>query len=277
MLEQLDYYTFYGAVIAMALFELVLPKRRPSLGLATRWTTNLGLFLCNNIGLRLALPIGMVELARAQAAEGLLLLSVQSLPLWASVAITILILDFWSYAGHRLMHRWPLLWRAHQVHHIDLDLDFTTSARNHPLELLFTYPVFIALVALLHLPPEGALLYAAISQMAALLTHANLAWPKPLEPAIRLLLVTPNMHAVHHSAERSETDSNYGLVFSFWDRLFGSYVAPTAEREARRTIGLEYCREERDMRLDRALLLPFVAQPGRQSPKEGLMPSQPAE
>lgn len=276
MLEQLHYYGFYGAIIAFALLELVRPWRRQELGLTTRWSANVGLFLCNSIGLRLILPIGMVEWASAQALEQPLLLSLHSLPLWAGIAVSLLVLDLWSYTAHRLMHNWALIWRAHQVHHIDLDVDFTTSARNHPLELLFSYPGYIVLIAAFQLPVEGVILFAILSQLAGIWTHANVRWPIPFERTVRLLLVTPNMHAVHHSAERSETDSNYGTIFSFFDRIFGSYTEPTAEREAKRVIGLEYCREERDMRLDRALLLPFLSQPGRRE-RSSVTPVQPAE
>jgi sterol desaturase/sphingolipid hydroxylase (fatty acid hydroxylase superfamily) len=191
------------------------------------------------------------------------------------VAVAVAVLDLSKYAEHRIFHRFRCLWRIHLVHHADTDLDITTAERHHPLEILLTYPIMLALVAFLALPPEGVAFYAVLSSVVTIWSHADVRWPEQLQTILRVIFVTPDMHEVHHSANRTETDSNYGVVFSIWDRTLGTYVAPTQERSVQRIIGLEYLRDPRDHRLLRTLALPFVRDPCTQQHEKPL--SEPAE
>lgn len=270
LVSTLHYHVFYGAIILLALLELWVPWRTQRIDPAVRWPTNF-VFFAGNVGLeRVLLPITAMELA---AAGGVGLVDWHALPVWLAILAAVLALDLWKYIEHRLFHGVHLLWRLHRVHHADTEMDFTTAERHHPLEALATYPAIFGLVFLLGLPAAGIGAFAVLAGVVNLWSHANVRWPGPVDRTLRAIFVTPGMHVVHHSAARRETDSNFGLIFSVWDRLFGTYVASSPARDRARILGLEYFRGEEDLRLKRSLLLPFLAQETAGANETGLHPS----
>ncbi len=208
--------------------------------------------------LRLLVPISALAVAHAAAHMDFGLLSLAVLPGAVTIALGMVLLDFWKYAEHRLMHAVPLLWRFHSVHHADPDVDFTTAERHHPVEALFGGGGFLLAVFLLGVPPLAVVLYVLIAAVVAVLAHANIRLPNAMDRALRKAMVTPAVRVVHHSAERRETDSNFGIVLTLWDRMLGTYRGPTEAADRARVLGLEYFRDQRDTRLDRVLVLPFL-------------------
>ncbi len=250
---------FYGTVMLLALVELLCPWRAPSTDLGRRWLTNIGLWAGNQAILWLVLPLTVLAVAQTAHDQGVGLLRVAPLPEVLAVGLGILILDLVKYAEHRLSHALPILWRLHRVHHSDVDVDFTTAQRHHPLESLLGGLVMLAVVYAFGVPPLAVVLYILAAGSVALISHANLRLPEGVDRAARLLLVTPTTHGVHHSAQRHETDSNFGLVSTLWDRLFGTYRSPQPQEDRTRVLGLEYFRSAHDARLDRVLVQPFLA------------------
>ena len=250
---------FYGTVMLLAVVELLRPWRSQSTNLGRRWLTNIGLWVGNQGILWLVLPLTVLAVAQAAHDQGVGLLNIWPLPDALAVVLGLLILDLVKYAEHRLSHALPILWRLHRVHHSDVDVDFTTAQRHHPLESLLGGVVMLAVVYGVGVPSLAVVLYMLAAGSVALISHANLRLPEVMDRMARLLLVTPMTHGVHHSALRHETDSNFGLVLTIWDRLFGTYRSPHLQEDRDRVLGLEYFRGGRDARLDRVLLQPFLA------------------
>ena len=248
---------FYATIISLVIAETIAPRRRDTASLGRRWLTNIALFLLGQACHRLLVPVSALAVAQAAASEGFGVLSLASLPAVATIALGVLLLDMWKYAEHRLVHAVPLLWRFHSVHHADPDVDFTTAERHHPFETLFAAGGFLLVVFVAGVPPLAVALYVLIAGVVAVLTHANMRLPNALDRALRAAVVTPAVHVIHHSAERRETDSNFGILLTLWDRVFGTYRAPTAAADDARVLGLEYFRDPRDTRLDRVLAQPF--------------------
>ena len=249
----------FGVVAAVfglfALIEFVSPRRTPLRG--RRWVTNLLLFGIDTLLVRLAVPLLMVGTAALAAERGWGLFNWVPLPPWAGVIAAIVALDLALYLQHWATHRVPLLWRLHKVHHADPSFDVTTAARFHPLEIGFSMLFKMAVVAMLGLPVLGVFLFEVVFNIATLFTHANFSLPGGVERPFRSVLVTPDMHRIHHSSFRRETDSNYGTLLSGWDRLFGTYVGDAARGQDGIEIGLQAYQDERPHRLGWSLLLPF--------------------
>ncbi|MDO8342812.1 MAG: sterol desaturase family protein, partial [Cellvibrio sp.] len=254
---------FFSAVVLLVLLERIRSFQRQPVGIETRWTTNIGLFLTGNVVTRVVMPVGIFVFALDQPPG---VLSRLGLPFAAQLLLTFLILDLWHYWEHRLFHLVPFLWRAHLVHHSDTQLDVTTSERHHPLEVLLGTIVMMALVVLLGLPARALGVYLLADIAVSLSAHANLRLPVSLERWISWLLITPKVHAVHHSARQAQTDSNYGSVLTIWDRMFGSYVDP--QHAHIEHFGLDYFHQQKDNCLQRVLLQPFLFR------KELLYPSR---
>ncbi|MCB2065762.1 MAG: sterol desaturase family protein [Erythrobacter sp.] len=243
-----------GLFALLALAELALPFRRASQPKGRRWLTNLALFAIDTLAARLLLPLAMVGMAVLALERGWGLFNLVELPLWLAFGMSLLVLDLALYLQHWATHRVPLLWRLHRVHHTDRDFDVTTAARFHPGEIVLSLAYKMAVIAALGAPPMAVFLFETLFMLASLVVHANLALPSGIDRLVRLLLVTPDMHRVHHSTRACETDSNYGTVLSGWDRLFGTYCASAQEPL---TIGLAEWQDERPARLGWSLLLPF--------------------
>jgi sterol desaturase/sphingolipid hydroxylase (fatty acid hydroxylase superfamily) len=248
---------FYGAIIVFALLERVWPRRQDAHSFLVRWTSNISLLLIELGLVRIVIPGGLVVLAYLAEANEWGLLNALALPGLLTVVASVLLLDFLKYWEHRLVHRLPLLWRLHVVHHADLDVDFTTTFRHHPLEVAFSLVVSGAAILLFGLSPLGVLLFTVLASVVATLSHANIRWNPTADRMLRLVFMTRDAHAVHHSALREETDSNFGLVFIWWDRLFGTYRKAPAGGLDDYEVGVEHFRTSRDLALDRVLTMPF--------------------
>lgn len=248
---------FYGVIIVAALLERVFPLRPLAHSHRVRWLSNFSLAIINTAlmrGLAAAAAIGTAVIA-AELDWGLLRL--EGLAPMALVVAGVLAFDFAKYLEHRLMHAIPWLWRIHSVHHADLDMDFTTNYRHHPLEALFTGAMSLAIVAVLGIPVAGVILFEILVTIVSVLSHANIALPDRLDRVLRWCIVTPGMHWVHHSALRRETDSNYGALFSWWDRLLRTHVHHPSRGYQGMSLGLDYDRDPRDLALQHTLVLPF--------------------
>jgi sterol desaturase/sphingolipid hydroxylase (fatty acid hydroxylase superfamily) len=222
-----------------------------------RLLRNLGLVLIDSLLLRLAFPLLAVALAVDVEARGGGLFGWLAWPPWVEFVAALLLLDMAIYWQHRLFHRIPLFWRLHRVHHSDVAFDVSTGVRFHPLEIAASMLVKLGLVVLLGPPALAVLLFELLLSLGSLFTHSDFAFPKRLDGRLRVLLVTPSMHRIHHSTWRRETDSNYGFHLSVWDRLFRSYRVAPREPEATMPIGLEQFREPAEQTLWQLLLQPL--------------------
>jgi len=251
---------FLALFVVLALAEALRPRRVRALPRRHRWITNWGFTLLNTLTLRLmaiALPFLAVGAALDAERQGWGLFNALDWPGWIEVALAVLILDFAIWAQHLVTHKVPLLWRLHRVHHADRDMDVTTAIRFHPVEIALSMLLKIGLIYLLGPAALAVLLFEVILNGTAMFNHANLRLPPALDRIVRLLLVTPDMHRVHHSVHRQEHDSNYGFSLSVWDRLFGTYVSQPAEGHDGMTVGLQW-QDDRPARLGWSLRLPFA-------------------
>ena len=251
---------FLGLFALFAALEAWAPRRVRAEPRGRRWVTNWSITILNTVALRalaLGLPLLAVGAALDAEAQGWGLMNAWGLPLWLAVITTILIFDFAIWAQHLITHKIPLLWRFHRVHHADRDIDVSTAIRFHPVEIAVSMLLKIGLVYLLGAPALGIIAFEIILNGTAMFNHANIRLPLWLDRAVRIVLVTPDMHRVHHSDRRDEHDSNYGFALSIWDRMFGTYIAQPAARHEGMTIGLEW-QDTRPSKLGWSLTLPFL-------------------
>jgi sterol desaturase/sphingolipid hydroxylase (fatty acid hydroxylase superfamily) len=248
---------FAGVLGLMAALEAGFPRRVRDFARTRRWPSNFGIVVLNTLLLRLVFPTAAIGVAFWAEARGIGLFPALGLPAWLAVLLAVVVLDGVIYFQHRIFHAVPALWRLHRMHHADLDFDVTTALRFHPVEILLSMVIKIAAVVALGAPPVAVLLFEVLLNACAMFNHANLRLPRWLDAPLRVVLVTPDMHRVHHSAIRVETDSNYGFSLACWDRLFGTYRAEPAAGHEGMTIGLERFREEGELRLDRMLTQPL--------------------
>jgi len=250
---------FAAVFIVMLLWELVAPRRVLTVSKLQRWSSNLALLLLNSIVLRLLFPAAAVGIAYSVGEMNWGLFNLLSLPAWFEVVAAVLLLDLAIYLQHLLMHRVPLLWRLHRVHHADLDIDLTTGSRFHTLEIVFSMLVKWLVILLLGPALLAVLVFEILLNGMAMFNHANVRLPRGIDRALRYLLVTPDMHRVHHSILRRETNSNYGFNLSLWDRFFRTYIDQPEKGHDAMTIGIPEFRDARQVdRLPGMLALPFV-------------------
>jgi sterol desaturase/sphingolipid hydroxylase (fatty acid hydroxylase superfamily) len=255
--------SFFAAVLVlMALWEALAPRRRTTAGKSMRWFSNLGLVCFNTLIVRLILPVGLVSVAMIARERGWGLLNNFQLPSWLAITISVVALDFVIYLQHVLLHAVPLLWRLHMVHHADLDIDVTTGVRFHTVEILLSMGIKSATVVLLGAPALAVLLFEILLNATSMFGHGNVRLSLWLDRVLRLFVVTPDMHRVHHSVIVAETNSNFGFNLPWWDFLFGTYRSQPAEGHEGMTIGLSQFRDERVERLDWMLGLPFLGETG---------------
>jgi len=249
---------FFGVLALMALWEVLAPRRALSVSKALRWANNLGLVFFNSFLLRLLFPAAAVGMAAFASERGWGIFNTFEVPFWLAVALSVVAMDFIIYLQHVLVHAVPVLWRLHRVHHADLDYDVTTGARFHPIEILLSMLIKFATIAVLGPPVVAVVLFEVVLNAMAMFNHGNVRLPLGLDRVLRALLVTPDMHRVHHSVEDDEANSNFGFNLSLWDRLFGTYRdQPRAGHEGM-TIGIHKYRTPREVnRIDGLLLLPF--------------------
>lgn len=251
---------FLGLFGLFATVETLAPRRPRSQTRARRWATNWGITVANTLMLRLlalAMPLLAVGAALDATANGWGLFNMLDWPTWIEVIAAILILDFAIWAQHLITHKIPLLWRLHRVHHADVDMDVTTAIRFHPIEIGLSMILKIGLVYLLGPAAIAVILFEIILNGTAMFNHANIRLPLWLDAIVRRVLVTPDMHRVHHSVHRTEHDSNYGFALSIWDRMFGTYIAQPGAGHDAMQVGLEW-QDERPARLMWSLSLPFL-------------------
>lgn len=248
----------YAAVfIAMASWELIAPLRTLMAGRAPRWPGNLGILLVDALAVRLIIPTAAVGMAIWAAERGWGLMNVAGAPYWFAVIAGFLILDFVIYLQHFIFHHVPVLWRLHRMHHADLDIDVTTGVRFHPIEILLSMAIKIAVVVALGIPAMAVLVFEIVLNATSMFNHSNVRMPAWLDRIVRLIVVTPDMHRVHHSVLRRETDSNFGFNLPWWDRLFGTYRAQPEAGHQGMTIGIPMFRDPSELRIDRLLTQPF--------------------
>ena len=249
---------FFIVLLAMIGWEWRWPRRVLSLPRARRWPANLGIVIIDSLVLRLTFPVLAVGAAGFAEAQGWGLWHWLHAPFWLVLIGSLLLLDLTIYGQHVLFHRVPILWRLHRMHHTDLDFDATTALRFHPLEIVLSMLIKLAVVVALGVPPVAVVLFEVILNAAAMFNHGNVVLPKRLDRGLRWIVVTPDMHRVHHSVRVEETDSNFGFNLPWWDRLFGTYRDQPHDGHTEMTIGLEYFRDERATRLDGLLMQPFL-------------------
>ncbi len=255
---------FAGIFLIMATVESFWPRRERRHVRSKRWFTNLGIMVASYLSVlavTFVIPVTAVITAMFAEARGWGLFNLIAWPIWLEYLIAFIVLDFVIWAQHLITHKVPILWRLHRVHHADEDIDATTAVRFHPLEILFS--IAVKSVAVLIIGPAAVVvvLAEAIVNGSAVFNHANLRLPENVDRLLRQLIVTPDMHRVHHSAIRTETDSNYGFALSIWDRLFGTYVDQPELGHDGMTIGLEDWQDDAPTRLGWSLALPFWSPP----------------
>jgi sterol desaturase/sphingolipid hydroxylase (fatty acid hydroxylase superfamily) len=248
---------FTGVLAALVVWELLAPRRHQKFGRAARWPSNLGVVVLDTVLARLLVPTTAVGLALICEAREWGLFYVLSLPAWVTVPLAFLALDLAIYLQHVMFHAVPALWRLHRVHHSDQDIDVTTGVRFHPVEILLSLGIKLGVVAALGPPAIAVLVFEVLLNATSMFNHSNISMPAWLDRALRWIVVTPDMHRVHHSIVVRETNSNFGFNLPWWDRLFGTYRdQPTAGHNGM-TIGIEQFREEEEQRIDRMLTQPF--------------------
>ena len=248
---------FAAVLLVMALWEALAPRRILAYPRILRWPANLGIVILNAALLRLAVPMAAVGLAAAASERGWGLLNQLELPPWLALAAAVLALDLVIYIQHVLFHAVPALWRLHRMHHADLDFDVTTGARFHPLEILVSAGIKLAAVAVLGPSALAVLAFEMLLSATAMFNHGNVRLPVAADRWLRRLVVTPDMHRVHHSAVPAETSRNFGFCLPWWDRVFGTYLAQPAAGHERMAIGVPEFRDAAELRLHRMLLQPL--------------------
>ncbi len=254
---------FLGTLVVMAVWELLAPRRPLTQSKPLRWFSNLGLTLLNSFVWRILMPAGAVGLAISVQAQGWGLFNRVALPLWFEVAASVVLFDLALYSQHWAFHRVPWLWRLHLVHHVDLDVDATTGIRFHTLETVLSFAWKAAVIALLGAPALAVMIFEILLNATAIFNHSNARLPVWFDGVLRLVLVTPDMHRVHHSIENHETNSNYGFCLSWWDFLFRTYDAQPDAGHDGMTIGRPEFRDPQVDWLPFMLLLPFRRDQGQ--------------
>jgi len=248
---------FAGVFAIMTAWELLAPRRDLEFGRGLRWPNNLGVVVVDTLVLRLVFPTAAVGLALFAEAQGWGLLNVFAVPYGLAVIASVILLDLAIYLQHVLFHAVPALWRLHRMHHADLAFDVSTGVRFHPIEILLSMVIKFTVVAALGVPALGVLLFEVLLNATSMFNHGNVRMPERLDRVLRWIVVTPDMHRVHHSATPRETNSNFGFNLPWWDRLFGTYRAQPAAGHDAMIIGIEQFRDPKELRLDRMLLQPF--------------------
>ena len=250
---------FLGVFAVMALWEIAAPRRALTVSKVVRWANNLGLVFLNSFILRLVFPVAAVGLAALATQENWGLFNVYQIPWAIAVVLSVVVMDFVIYLQHVLVHAVPTLWRLHRVHHADLDYDVTTGARFHPIEIVLSMLIKFSTIMVLGPPVVAVVIFEVLLNAMAMFNHGNVRIPGGLDTVLRWLIVTPDMHRVHHSVEDDEANSNFGFNLSLWDRLFGTYRDQPRAGHDGMTIGIHGYRDMKQVAwLSGMLLLPFV-------------------
>lgn len=248
---------FLGVLLLMGIVERIAPRKKPTCSKPFRWANNLGLTVLNTVFVRLVIPIGAVAVAEIALRNQWGMLHQVSFPLWVKILIAVVLLDFLIYVQHVLFHLFPVLWRLHRVHHADHDFDVSTGLRFHPIEMLLSMLLKMGAVIVLGASPMAVIIFEILLNATAMFNHGNIALPAQLDKILRFFVVTPDMHRVHHSVDRRETDSNYGFNLPWWDYLCRTYQAQPRLGHDGIEIGLPEFPDSDVQRLDVMLSLPL--------------------
>ena len=260
---------FLGMFITIAVWELTVPRRPLSCPRLFRWSSNLGIVVLNTISLRLIFPAAAIGVSAYAMSRGWGLFNILLLPNWIEAVLSILALDLLIYWQHVVFHRVPLLWRVHRVHHTDLDFDVTTGVRFHPVEILLSMIIKMLAVIILGAGAVAVLIFELVLNASSMFNHGNVQLPLRADKALRLILVTPDMHRVHHSTVMEETNSNFGFNLPWWDYIFNTYRSqPSAGHDAM-TLGLSEFRVLRKQTVLDLVVLPFVRNVATRPQKDG--------
>jgi len=249
--------SFAGIFGLMAIWEILASRRELTTGKGRRWLGNLSLVVLDTLVVRLLFPTAALGMAAMVKDLGWGVLNVVSVPYWSAVLISIVVLDLAIYLQHVMFHALPALWRLHMVHHADLDLDVTSGSRFHPIEIVLSMFIKLGVISVLGPPLLGVLIFEVVLNALAMFNHANARIPLPLDRVLRWIIVTPDMHRVHHSVEKPEHNSNFGFNLSCWDRVLGTYKDQPAKGHEGMIIGLKSFRERSWQSLPRLLSMPF--------------------
>ena len=250
---------FFGIFIVMAGWELIAPRRRLLVSKTLRWSNNLALVVLNSFVLRLLFPAAAVGMAVFAQKQGWGLFNYYDLPLSVTAVVSVIVMDGIIYLQHVMVHAVPALWRLHRVHHADPDFDVTTGSRFHPLEIILSMLIKFAVIMVLGPPIVAVIVFEILLNGTAMFNHSNVRLNETFDKFLRLIVVTPDMHRVHHSVEADETNSNFGFNLPWWDRLFGTYRAQPRKGHEAMTIGIhQYNKPEQVTWLHKMLLLPFI-------------------
>lgn len=251
---------FFGIFITVAIWESLSPRRRLTTSKTLRWVSNISITLLGTAIVRGLFPVLAVTFATNETNLGIL--NQVSLPFALKVFIGVLAFDLIIYFQHVMFHAVPILWRLHMMHHADLDIDVTTGLRFHPIEVILSMGIKIAAVIIIGPPVLAVILFEIFLNGTSMFNHGNMLIPSGVDRLLRLMVVTPDMHRVHHSVVIKETNSNFGFNFPWWDRLFGTYRPQPAAGHEKMVIGLSQFRDSKLLTLPRLLVLPFVGDPG---------------
>lgn len=254
---------FSLAFAAIAAWEALAPRRAPTVAKSRRWLGNLGIAALSSALVRLAFPLAAVGMAAFASSNGWGVLNHFGVPPWLAVPLAVIALDFVIWLQHVIVHAVPALWRLHRVHHADLDFDLTTGLRFHPIEIALSMGIKFAAIVVLGPPVLAVLVFEVLLNLTSMFGHANVRLPAALDRVLRWVVVTPEMHRVHHSVEDDETNSNFGFNLPWWDRLFGTYRDQPRAGHAAMELGI---RDHRDpdevIRLPGLLMLPLRGEVG---------------
>lgn len=249
---------FFGVFAVIAGWELLSPRRALKLPRRQRWAANLSIVLLNTLIVRIAFPTAAVGMAALGVEREWGLLNNFAMPIWLAIPLAVVAMDFAIWLQHVMVHAVPALWRLHRVHHADLDYDLTTGARFHPLEILLSMTFKFATITVLGAPVLAVVIFEIVLSSCALFNHGNIRLPAALDRALRWVVVTPDMHRVHHSVEADECNANFGFNLTWWDRLFGTYREKARAGQIAMTIGIHGHTEPREVaNLPGLLLMPF--------------------
>ncbi|RUO80221.1 sterol desaturase [Idiomarina tyrosinivorans] len=264
---------FVGITALMLILQWLAPKRQPRISTRKRWQANIGILLVDIVALRLVAPAGLAAVALAADEWQWGLFNNVTLPAWSVWLLGLIALDIGLYWQHRLFHRIPLLWRMHRVHHADKDFDVSTGVRFHPLEIVLSLGWKAVMVLALGVPASVILVFEILLNACSMFNHANYALPARLEALVRKLLITQELHRIHHSSKITETNSNYGFSVSWWDHLFASFTATAEKGSDGVDIGLTNINREQD----HASLWGLLTMPFRQFPQGSVASPQAGE
>ncbi|MBL6989486.1 MAG: sterol desaturase family protein [Bacteriovoracaceae bacterium] len=254
---------FFGTLIIIAVWELVLPRLKLNASKLVRWYSNLGIVFMNTAIVRLIFPLTATGVAQMSDLYGWGLLNIFNMPFVFSVVVSVIVLDLAIYLQHVMFHAIPLLWRLHRMHHTDVDFDVTSGARFHPIEIVLSMGIKLAVITIIGAPVLSVVIFEVLLSTAAMFNHGNIYIAPGIDRYLRWLVVTPDMHRIHHSVWAKETNSNFGFNLPWWDRLFGTYTNAPRDGQQKITIGIKMFRDPINLHLYRLLLQPFLADRGR--------------